>query len=197
MEGRQALLNRRIRLLVWATICYNIVEAAVALTEGARVSSTALIGFGLDSAVEVSAAAAVAWQFAAPDPERREKAALRFVAISFFALAGYVGVESVRSLLGYSEARHSPVGIGLAAVSLVVMPVLAWLQTRAGREIGSRSVVADARQTLLCSYLSAALLAGLVANAALGWWWADPLAGLVIAGFAVREGVEAWRGEEC
>ncbi len=197
MDGRQALLKRRIRLLVWATIGYNIVEAAVALTEGARVSSTALIGFGLDSVVEVSAAAAVAWQFAAPDPERREKAALRFVAISFFALAGYVGVESVRSLLGYSEARHSPVGIGLAAVSLVVMPTLAWLQTRAGREIGSRSVVADARQTLLCSYLSAALLAGLVLNAVFGWSWADPLAGLVIAGFALREGVEAWRGDPC
>ena len=197
MDGRQALLKRRIRLLVWATIGYNIVEAAVALTEGTRVSSTALIGFGLDSVVEVSAAAAVAWQFAAPDPERREKAALRFVAISFFALAGYVGVESVRSLLGYSEARHSPVGIGLAAVSLVVMPTLAWLQTRAGREIGSRSVVADARQTLLCSYLSAALLAGLVLNVVFGWSWADPLAGLVIAGFALREGVEAWRGEEC
>lgn len=197
MEGRQALLKRRIRLLVWATIAYNVVEAAVALTEGARVSSMALIGFGLDSVIEVSAAAAVAWQFAAPDPEKREKAALRFVALSFFALAVYVSVEAVRSLLGFSEARHSPVGIGLAAVSLVVMPALAWLQIRAGREIGSRSVVADAHQTLLCSYLSAALLIGLVLNAALGWSWADPVAALVIAGFAVREGVEAWRGDPC
>lgn len=197
MEGRQALLKRRIRLLVWATIAYNLIEAVVALSEGARASSTALIGFGLDSVVEVAAAAAVAWQFAADDPERREKPALRFVAFSFFALAAYVGVQAVRSLLGFSEARHSPIGIALAGVSLVVMPALAWLQARAGREIGSRSVVADAHQTLLCSYLSAALLVGLVLNAAFGWWWADPLAALVIAGFAVREGLEAWRGDPC
>lgn len=197
MSTRHGALKRRIRLLLWATIAYNVIEAAVALTEGARASSTALLGFGLDSVVEVSAAAAVAWQFAAADPERREKQALRFVAFSFFALAVYVGVEAVRSLLGFSEPRHSPIGIALAAVSLIVMPVLALLQTRAGREIGSRSVVADAHQTLLCSYLSAALLIGLVLNAAVGWTWADPLAGLVIAGFAVREGLEAWRGDNC
>lgn len=197
MSDRHDALEHRIRMLVWATIGYNVIEAAVALSEGARASSTALIGFGLDSVVEVSAAAAVAWQFAAADPERREKAALRFVAFSFFALAVYVAVEAVRSMLGFSEARHSPIGIGLAAVSLVVMPVLAWLQARAGREIGSRSVVADAHQTLLCSYLSAALLVGLVLNATLGWSWADPVAALVIAGFAMREGVEAWRGDPC
>lgn len=197
MSERRTTLKRRIRTLVWATIAYNIIEAVVALTEGARASSTALIGFGLDSVVEVSAAAAVAWQFAAPDPEHREKRALRFVAISFFALAAYVSVEAVRSLLGFSEARHSPIGIALATVSLVVMPLLAWLQIRAGREIGSRSVVADAHQTLLCSYLSAALLIGLILNAVLGWSWADPAAALVIAGFAVREGLEAWRGDPC
>ena len=197
MTDRHAALTGRIRLLVWATIAYNIIEATVALTEGARASSTALIGFGLDSVVEVSAAAAVAWQFAAPDPERREQAALRFVAFSFFALAAYVGVESVRALLGFGEARHSPVGIGLAAVSLVAMPALGWAQMRTGRALGSRSAVADAKQTLLCSYLSAALLGGLVLNAAFGWSWADPVAALVIAGFAVREGLEAWRGEQC
>ena len=197
MTDRRTALNRRIRLLVWAAIAYNVVEAAVALAEGARAASTALIGFGLDSVVEVSAAAAVAWQFSAADPERREKAALRFVALSFFALAAYVGVEAMRSLLGLREAKHSTIGIGLAVASLVVMPALAWLQTRAGREIGSRSVVADAHQTLLCSYLSAALLLGLVLNAAFGWSWADPLAALVIAGFAVREGREAWRGDPC
>lgn len=191
------MLQRRVRLLVWATIAYNVIEAAVALTEGARASSAALIGFGLDSVVEVSAAAAVAWQFAASDPERREKAALRFIAVSFFALAAYVGVESVRALLGYDEARHSPIGIGLAAVSLAVMPALAWAQIRAGRELGSQSVVSNAKQTLLCSYLSAALLIGLVLNAAFGWTWADPVAALVIAGFAVREGREAWRGDPC
>ena len=191
------MLQRRVRLLVWATIAYNVIGAAVALTEGVRASSAALIGFGLDSVVEVSAAAAVAWQFAASDPERREKAALRFIAVSFFALAAYVGVESVRALLGYDEARHSPIGIGLAAVSLAVMPALAWAQIRAGRELGSQSVVSNAKQTLLCSYLSAALLIGLVLNAAFGWTWADPVAALVIAGFAVREGREAWRGDPC
>lgn len=197
MTDRRATLNRRMRLLVWATIAYNIAEAAVALTEGARASSAALVGFGLDSVVEVSAAAAVAWQFAAPDPERREKTALRFIAFSFFALAAYVTVQSIRALLGYEEARQSPIGIGLAVLSLLVMPALAWAQIRTGRELGSRSAVANAKQTLLCSYLSAALLAGLVLNAACGWAWADPLAALVIAGFAVREGREAWRGDPC
>lgn len=191
------MLRRRIRLLTAATIGYNVVEAAVALTAGAHASSTALIGFGLDSVIEVSAAAAVAWQFAAPDPERREKATLRFVALSFFALAAYVAVESVVALAGTGQARHSSVGIALAAVSLVVMPVLAWLQGRAGREIGSRAAVADAKQTLLCSWLSAVLLIGLALNSVFGWSWADPVAALVIAGFAVREGLEAWRGEEC
>lgn len=197
MTDRRGTLQRRVRLLVWATIAYNVIEATVALAEGARASSTALIGFGLDSVVEVSAAAAVAWQFAAEDPERREKTALRFVALSFFALAAYVSVESVRALLGLSEARESPIGIGLAVASLTVMPLLARAQIRTGRELGSNSVVANAKQTLLCSYLSAALLVGLVLNAAFGWAWADPLAALVIAGFAVREGLEAWRGDPC
>lgn len=194
---RRAQLQRRVRLLVAATIGYNLVEAAVALTEGSRVSSAALLGFGLDSLIEVSAAAAVAWQFAAPDPERREKAALGFIALSFYALAAFVIVQSGLALLGHSEPRHSVIGIALAAVSLAVMPVLAWQQARAGRELGSRSAVADSRQTLLCTYLSAVLLAGLVLNAWLGWWWADSVAALVIALAAVREGREAQRGDPC
>lgn len=194
---RRATLQRRIRWLVSATIAYNIVEAAVALAAGAHASSSALIGFGLDSLIEVSSAAAVAWQFAAPDPETREKAALRFVAVSFFALAGYITIESVLALTGRTEARPSPVGIALAAVSLMVMPVLSWAQRRAGHELGSRSAVADSKQTLLCTYLSGVLLAGLVLNAWLGWSWADPVAALVIAGAAVREGREAWRGDAC
>lgn len=194
---RRAQLQRRIRLLVAATISYNIIEAAVALTEGARVSSAALVGFGLDSLVEVSSAAAIAWQFAAKDPETREKTALRIVAFSFFALAIYVTVDSVLALIGLQEPRHSPVGIGLAAVSLAVMPVLSLAQRRAGRELGSLSAVADSKQTLLCTYLSAVLLAGLLLNALAGWWWADPIAALVIAGVAAREGRQAWRGETC
>ena len=194
---RRAQLARRIRLLVAATISYNVVEAAVALSEGTRASSTALIGFGLDSLIEVSSAAAIAWQFAAPDPHTREKAALRFVALSFFALAIYVTVQSILALFGLSEPRHSPIGIGLAAVSLIVMPVLSLAQRRAGREYGSRSAVADSKQTLLCTYLSAVLLVGLLLNAFAGWWWADPIAALVIAGAAAREGREAWRGDTC
>jgi divalent metal cation (Fe/Co/Zn/Cd) transporter len=197
VDQRRAVLRRRIRWLVTATISYNLIEAAVALTEGARVSSTALMGFGLDSVIEVSSALAVAWQFAGRDPEAREKVALRVIASSFFALALYVSVDAVRSLLGVAEARHSTVGIVLAAASLVIMPVLSYVQRRTGRELGSQSAVADSKQTLLCTYLSAVLLAGLVCNALLGWWWADPVAGLVIAVIAVREGRQAWRGDGC
>ncbi len=194
---RRDVLSRRIRLLVAATISYNIVEAAVALAEGTRVSSSALIGFGLDSVIEVSSAAAVAWQFSARDPETREKAALRFIAFSFFALAAYVSVDALLSLLGFGEPRPSVIGIALASASLVVMPVLSLAQRRAGRELGSASAVADSKQTLLCTYLSAALLVGLLLNALVGWSWADPVAALVIAAIAVREGRNAWRGDPC
>ncbi|MDI6099516.1 cation transporter [Actinoplanes sp. NEAU-A12] len=195
--ARRAVLHRRVRLLVAATITYNVIEAIVAITAGTIASSTALIGFGLDSVIEVSSAAAVAWQFAGADPERREKAALRVIAVSFFALAAYVGVESVRALASGAEAEHSTVGLVLAAVSLAVMPGLSYAQRRAGRELGSRSAVADSKQTLLCTYLSAVLLVGLVVNSLFGWSWADPVAALVIAAVAVREGREAWRGDVC
>ncbi|MEU1208484.1 cation transporter [Nocardia sp. NPDC005825] len=194
---RRALLGRRIRWFVAATITYNVIEAIVALSEGARASSTALIGFGLDSVIEVSSAAAVAWQFAGSDPEKREKIALRIIAFSFFALAAYVAVDSIRGLLGVGHAEHSPIGITLAAVSLAVMPVLSWAQRRAGRELGSASAVADSKQTLLCTYLSAVLLVGLLLNSLFGWSWADPIAALVIAVIAVKEGVNAWRGDTC
>jgi divalent metal cation (Fe/Co/Zn/Cd) transporter len=196
-RSRRDVLAGRIRLLVAATITYNVVEAIVALAEGTRVSSTALVGFGLDSVIEVSSAAAVAWQFSAKDPETREKATLRFIAFSFFALAAYVFVDAVLSLLGLGEARPSGIGIALATASLIVMPVLSLAQRRAGRELGSTSAVADSKQTLLCTYLSAALLAGLLLNAVVGWSWADPVAALVIAAVAVREGRNAWRGDPC
>jgi divalent metal cation (Fe/Co/Zn/Cd) transporter len=194
---RRRLLGRRIRYLVAATIAYNVIEAVIALTEGARVSSTALIGFGLDSVIEVSSAAAVAWQFAARDPESRERVALRVIAFSFFGLAAYVTVDAVRSLLGIADARHSTIGIALAAASLAIMPILSWAQRRAGRELGSLSAVADSKQTLLCTYLSAVVLVGLLLNSLLGWSWADPIAALVIAVIAVREGINAWRGDSC
>jgi divalent metal cation (Fe/Co/Zn/Cd) transporter len=197
LVNRRAALQRRIRWVVALTITYNVIEAVVALAAGRVASSSALVAFGLDSVVEVLSAAAVAWQFAAPDPERRERTALRVIAASFLGLALFVGVDAVRTLLGAGEPEHSTVGIALAAVSLVIMPGLSWFERRTGRELGSASAVADSKQTLLCAYLSAVLLGGLVLNSALGWTWADPLAALVIAGFAVREGLEAWRGEAC
>ena len=194
---RRTTLQHRIRLLVAATITYNVIEAVVALAEGTRVSSSALIGFGLDSVVEISSAAAVAWQFSAKDPETREKPALRFIAMSFFALAAYVAVDALLSLLGVREAQPSLIGIVLAAASLVIMPVLSLAQRRAGRELVSLSAVADSKQTLLCTYLSAILLAGLALNSLWRWSWADPVAALGIAAIAVREGLNAWRGDPC
>nr|WP_233345906.1 cation transporter [Saccharomonospora iraqiensis] len=196
-EQRRAVLTRWVRLLVAATITYNVVEAVVAISAGAVANSTALIGFGLDSTIEVASATAVAWQFSGTDPEARERTALKVIAVSFFALAAYVGVESVRGLFGAAEAEHSAVGIVLAAVSLVVMPALSLTQRHVGRQLGSASAVADSKQTLLCCYLSGVLLVGLLANSLFGWAWADPIAALVIAAVAVREGREAWRGEHC
>ena len=195
--GRRAMLSRRVRLLVAATITYNVIEAVVAISAGAVASSTALIGYGLDSVIEVASASAVAWQFCGRDPETRERTALKIIALSFFALAGYVTVEAVRSLTGAQDAEHSTVGIVLAAVSLMIMPLLSYAQRRAGRELGSTSAVADSRQTLLCAYLSGALLAGLLLNSLFGWSWADPIVALIIAGVAVREGQQAWRGKHC
>ncbi|MFC9679028.1 cation transporter [Streptomyces sp. NPDC056948] len=198
--ARRDVLARRIRLLVAATITYNVIEAVVAITAGTIASSTALIGFGLDSVIEVSSAAAVAWQFSARDHtvrEAREQRTLRIIAVSFFALAAYVTFDAVRALAGTGEADRSIPGIVIAALSLAVMPFLSAAQRRTGRELGSASAVADSKQTLLCTYLSAVLLVGLVLNATLGWSWADPIAALVIAALAVKEGRDAWQGKGC
>ncbi|MCH7232673.1 cation transporter [Glycomyces sp. L485] len=194
---RRATLNTRSRRLAWATAGYNAVEGAIAIAAGAAASSTALIGFGLDSFVEVSSALVVIWQFRAAVPESRERLALRLIAVSFFALAAWVTVDSVRSLLAGGAAEPSTVGIALAAVSVVVMPLLARAKRRTAAELGSATVAADAVQTLLCTYLSAVLLVGLALNALWGWSWADPVAALVIAAVALKEGVEAWRGDHC
>lgn len=195
--ARRVVLTRRIRLFVAATITYNVVEAVVAITAGTVASSTALIGFGLDSVIEVSSAAAVAWQFAGKDPQARERTALRAIAWSFFALAAYVSLDAVVALAGGTHAGHSTVGLLLATVSLAVMPLLSFGQRRAGRQLNSRSAVADSKQTLLCTYLSAVLLVGLAVNSLFGLAWADPLAALVIAVVAVKEGRDAWRGDAC
>jgi divalent metal cation (Fe/Co/Zn/Cd) transporter len=189
-------LERRARLLAWLTIAWNTVEGIVAVGAGLAAGSLALIGFGLDSGIEVFAGTVVLWQLRGA-PEKREQRALRLIALSFFALGAYVVAEAARDLVAGREAGESLVGIVLAAVSLVVMPALAFAKRRTGRRLGNPVVVADSTETALCSYLSAILLAGLALNATVGWWWADPLAALGIAALAVREGREAWRGETC
>jgi divalent metal cation (Fe/Co/Zn/Cd) transporter len=194
---RRRSLTRRVRLLVAVTITYNVIEGIIAISAGTIAGSTALVGFGLDSMIEVSSAAIVAWQFSAVNPQTRERLALRVIAYSFFALAGYVTFESIRALLGSGEADHSTVGIVLASVSLLVMPFLSFAQRKAGRELGSSTAVADSKQTLLCTYLSAVVLVGLIVNSLFGWSWADPIAGLIIAAVAMHEGREAWKGDAC
>jgi divalent metal cation (Fe/Co/Zn/Cd) transporter len=195
--GRRAALGRRAQAIAGASVAYNVVEAVVAVSAGAAAGSIALIGFGLDSVVEVFSGLVILWQFRHAVPQARERQALRLIAVSFVGLAAFVGLESLRALAGRADVDTSRVGIGLAVASLLVMPFLSWAQRRTGRQLGSGSVVADGTQTLLCTYLSAVLLVGLVLNATLGWAWADPVAGLVIAAIALREGVQAWRGDAC
>ncbi|OJX78709.1 cation transporter [Leifsonia sp. 71-9] len=194
---RTGVLQRRIRWVVAATIGYNLIEAIVAIAAGSAASSGALIGFGLDSTIEVLSAAAVAWQFTRRDPQRWEKPTLRVIAIAFFALAAYVIISSLLTVFGRVDVHHSPVGIVLTALSVIIMPFLSLAERRAGQELGSATAVADSKQTLICTYLSAAVLIGLLLNSLFGWWWADPIAGLVIAVFAIREGIEAWKGDAC
>ena len=197
VSARHAVLQRRIRWVVAGTIAYNAVEAVVAITAGSLASSGALIAFGLDSVIEVLSAGAVAWQFTRADPERYEKPTLRVIAVAFFALAAYVTVSSILSLAGRADVEHSSIGIVLTALSLAVMPALSFVERRAGRELRSATAVADSKQTLLCAWLSAAVLSGLVLNSLFGLTWADAVAGLVIAAFAIREGLEAWKGDAC
>jgi len=181
-----------VRFIVGFTITYNVIEAVVSVWAGAMASSAALIGFGLDSVIEVSSAAAVAWQFTRNDPEKWEKLTVRVIAIAFFALAGYVSIDAILTLAGFSDVDHSPLGIVITTLSLAIMPALAWYETRVGKELGSASVRADAKQLFLCSYLSGTVLVGLILNSLLGWMWADSIAALVVAALAVREGIEAW-----
>ncbi|MCB0918809.1 MAG: cation transporter [Actinobacteria bacterium] len=195
--ARRRQLGQRAQLLALASVLYNVVEFMVAIIAGLAAGSVALVAFGLDSLVEVSSGLIILWQFRHRIPESRERLALRLMALSFFTLAAYVTFESARSLLIGQQAEVSGIGIVLAIASLIIMPLLSWAQRRTGRALGSSTVVADATQTLLCTYLSAVLLIGLVLNATLGWSWADPVAGLIIAGVAVREGIEAWRGDGC
>jgi divalent metal cation (Fe/Co/Zn/Cd) transporter len=188
-------------LLEYASLGYNALEAIVGITFGLAASSVALIGFGLDSVVEASSAAILVWRlraerFGGRASEEVERRAVRLVALAFFALASYVGVRAIVDLVVGAEPEESIPGIALAIVSLVVMPLLVRAKRSAAENLGSRSLAADSKQTALCTVLSGFLLVGLAANAALGWWWADPLAGLAIAAFAVKEGVELWTTED-
>ena len=195
------VLRRRGLALAGLTIAWNVIEAIVAITAGIAAGSIALVGFGFDSTIEVMSSVVVVWQFRhevrSGYDEDRERLALRLIAVSFFVLATYIVFESLRDLLFTdNEADESVVGIVLAALSLLVMPALAIAKRRTADALGSPTLRADSRETLLCAWLSAALLGGLVLNAALGWAWADPVAALAIAAFAVKEGVEAWRGDD-
>jgi divalent metal cation (Fe/Co/Zn/Cd) transporter len=194
---RTAGLRRRAVWLAWFTVAWNAVEAVVAITAGTAADSSALVGFGLDSTIEVSSALVVLWHLGTHRPEDRERTALRLIAVSFYALAAWVTANALADLSRHHEPDTSSTGIALAAASLVVMPALAIAKQRTGRAMGTSTVVADSAQTWLCTSLSAVLLAGLAANAALDWWWADPVAGLVIAAVATREGLSAWRGDAC
>jgi divalent metal cation (Fe/Co/Zn/Cd) transporter len=192
VSGDATALRRRSRWLVRATISWNVVEAVVAVTAGLAAGSAALVGFGLDAAVEVSAAVVALWYLRGAGDERGRLAG-RLIGASFGALALWVTVEAGSDLLTAARPEASRVGIALTGVSVVVMPVLAVAKRRTARALGSRALVAESAQTAVCAYLSAAVLGGLVLNAAFGWWWADPVAALVIAAVAVREGLEAWR----
>ncbi|MGV8849220.1 MAG: cation diffusion facilitator family transporter [Propionibacteriaceae bacterium] len=193
---RRTVLVRRAQLLVVASLLYNLVEGVVAIVAGTVAGSSALISFGLDSAVEMASGFVILWQFRHQLPESRERRAQQLIAISFFALAAYVTYDSISTFVTGERVRVSIVGIVLAAASLAIMPVLSWAKRRTGRELNSGAVVADSVQTLLCTYLSAILLVGLLGNALFGWWWLDPIAALVIAAIAVREGIETWKGDD-
>jgi len=190
---------RRARLLAWGGLGWHFVEFAIAIGAGIAASSIALIGFGVDSLIESVAGVIVLWRFGAArsHSDSTERRAQQMIAVSFFVLAAYVGFESVKSLIVGDEPSASWVGIGLAAVTAPTMPLLARAKRRVGEQLGSSATVQEGEQNMLCAYLSIALLVGLGANALLGWWWADPLTALFIAGVALREGVQTWRGEGC
>ena len=199
-EITRAANVRRGRWLEYLTIGWNSLEAVIAIGAGLVAGSIALVGFGLDSIVEVSSGASLLWRLHMDAPEKRERAeqiALKLVGVSFLLLAAYVAFDAVKSLVTRETPEASYVGIGLAALSLVVMPLLARAKRKVAASINSRALQADSRQTDICAYLSAILLGGLLLNALCGWWWADPVAALVMTPIIVKEGVEALRGETC
>jgi divalent metal cation (Fe/Co/Zn/Cd) transporter len=201
VHGSPAYLReaRKARWLSWASLGYMAIEGAVAVAAGIVAGSIALIGFGLDSAIEGFASVIIVWRFTGwrTLSHEAERLAQKLVAVQFFILAPYVGFESVRGLLEGHHADESVVGIALAASSLVVMPWLGRAKQRIGDRIGSSATASEGKQNLVCAYLAAALLIGLLGNALFGAWWLDPVVGLLIAGLAVHEGLESWRGDAC
>jgi divalent metal cation (Fe/Co/Zn/Cd) transporter len=197
--SERARLQRRARLYAWSGNAWHVAEFAIALVAGVLAGSVALVGFGIDSLIEVAAGGVVVWLFtgARLHSETAERRAQQLIAVSFFLLAGYVSVESIRTLAGSHHPGASWLGIGLAAVTAPTMPLLARAKGRVGTALGSSATVSEGQQNMICAYLSVALLVGLGANALFGWWWADPAAALVIGAVALREGVESWKGESC
>jgi divalent metal cation (Fe/Co/Zn/Cd) transporter len=197
---RQAVA-RRGKQLEYFTIAWNSLEGLVALVAGALAGSISLVGFGIDSFIEVTSGGVLLWRMSVDADvqkrERREKLSLRIVGISFLALAAYVGYESISDLSGRKAPEHSIPGIILACVSLVVMPLLSRAKKKVGNDLDSAAMHADAKQTDFCVYLSVILLLGLVLNAALGWWWADPVSAFIMVPLIAKEGVEAMNGETC
>ena len=192
-------LARKVKRLSWLSLGAMTLEGVVAITAGIVAGSIALVGFGLDSAIEGFASTIIIWRFSGSRifSERAEHRAQRLVAIQFFILAPYVAIESIRTLIDGSHPDVSPVGIALSVFSLVTMPLLGMAKQRIADQIGSAATKGEGRQNILCAYLAGALLIGLLGNAAVGAWWLDPAVGLLIAGVAVKEGAEAWRGEGC
>jgi divalent metal cation (Fe/Co/Zn/Cd) transporter len=191
--------ERRARLLAWGGLVWHFIEFLIAILAGLAAGSIALIGFGADSLIEALAGFVVIWLFTGSrlGSSHAERRAQQMIAVSFYLLAAYVGVESVRTLVSADHPQASWVGIGLAAFTAVTMPLLARAKRHVGAKLSSAATVKEASQTSLCAYLSVAVLIGLGANALFGWWWADPLAALVIAAVALKEGRQSWRGEGC
>jgi divalent metal cation (Fe/Co/Zn/Cd) transporter len=194
-DEEMSRLRRRGFLLECASMAWMTVEAAVAIVSGILAASIALIGFGLDSVIEFFAAAVVVWQLRGAISEERETRALRLIGGTFFALAAYLTIESITDLASRHRPEQSTAGIAVTAAALVVMPLLALAKRRTGQQLSNQALVADAAESAFCAFTSAAALLGIGLNSWLGWWWADPAAALVIAGLAVREGIEAWQAD--
>jgi divalent metal cation (Fe/Co/Zn/Cd) transporter len=199
VPGERERLERRARVLALGGNAWHVIEFAIALAAGILAGSVALIGFGADSLIEAASGSVIVWLFTGGRGSSgpAEQRAQQLIAGSYFLLAAYIGIESIRDLAGGHHPSASWIGIGLAAFTAPTMPLLALAKRRVGLALGSSATVSEANQNQICAYLSIALLVGLLLNALAGWWWADPAAALVIGAFAINEGIESWKGNEC